>query len=148
MAFRYLVNVIIKNIYSMETAEDYISRKSCIIVLSCFLVVLLFGCAQKHTTVELSVRGGNKITYINENGDHITAKYYSLSDSSLEFVKVTMPGSKEYTLPRVISASGVRYTDDFELVWWTKGNNAFAEVRDMNGQWNRKYDCKEIPNGK
>jgi membrane-bound inhibitor of C-type lysozyme len=92
--------------------------------------------------------GGDPIIYKSDSGDRIIARYFTLSDRSLDFVKVTLPIGKEYTLPHVLSASGVRYTDDFELVWWTKGNTAFAEVRDENGHWKRKYDCKEIPGSK
>jgi len=94
------------------------------------------------------VCGGNPVIYESDNGARIIAKYFTLSDHSLDFAKVTLPGGREYTLPQVMSASGVRYTDDRELVWWTKGNTAFAEVRDENGQWKRKYDCKEIRGSK
>lgn len=132
----------------METIHPCISRRGCILALCSFLVAFLSGCAQNRPEPGLSVHKGDKIIYTNESGDHIIADYYSLSDSSLDFVKLTMPGGKVYTLPRVMAASGVRYTDDFELVWWTKGSTAFAEVRDTNGQWKRKYDCREIQNGK
>jgi membrane-bound inhibitor of C-type lysozyme len=114
----------------------------------CFLGALLFGCAVKQKPVSLTVTGGEQVIYKSDLGDQIIAKYFSLSDKSLNFVKVTLPGGKEYTLPQVLSASGGRYTDDRELVWWTKGNTAFAEVRDENGQWIRKFDCQEIPGGK
>ena len=67
-----------------------------------------------------------------------------LSDSSLYFVKVTLPGGKNCTLPQVMSASGVRYTDDREVVWWTKGSGAFAETRDSAGQWVKLFDCVEL----
>jgi membrane-bound inhibitor of C-type lysozyme len=116
-----------------------------IIIFISLLGVLLCGCAGKRNPVALSVLGGAPVNYESDHGDRIIARYFTLSDHSLDFVKVTLPGSKEYTLPQVLSASGVRYTDDRELVWWTKGNTAFAEVRDKNGQWIRKYDCKEIP---
>ena len=121
------------------------SKYQRIIVFTSLLGVLLCGCAGKRNPVALTVCGGNPIIYESDRGDHIIARYFTLSDRSLDFVKVTFPSGKEYTLPQAMSASGVRYTDDRELVWWTKGNTAFAEVRDINGQWKRKYDCKEIP---
>ena len=117
-------------------------------VFICFLGALLSGYAGKHNQVSLTVTGGEPIIYKSDSGDRIIARYYSLSDRSLDFVKVTLPGGKEYTLPQVLSASGVRYTNDWELVWWTKGNTAFAEVRDENGQWITKYNCREVPGGK
>jgi len=116
-----------------------------IIFFAGLLGVFLCGCAGKRNPVALTVCGGAPVVYKSDSGDRIIARYFALSDHSLDFVKVTLPGGKEYTLPQAMSASGVRYTDDRELVWWTKGNTAFAEFRDKNGQWKREYDCKEIP---
>jgi membrane-bound inhibitor of C-type lysozyme len=116
-----------------------------IIIFTSLLGVLSCGCTGNRNPVTLTLCGGNPILYESATGDHITARYFTLSDRSLEFVKLTLPGGKEFTLPQVMSASGVRYTDDRELVWWTKGNTAFAEIRDINGEWKKIYDCKEIP---
>ena len=102
----------------------------------------LLRCCGRSTN--LAVTGGEAITYHCDNGEQIVARYYSLSDKSLDFVKVRLPDGKEYTLPQVLSGSGVRYTDDRELVWWTKGASAFAEMRDQNGEWQVRYDkCAE-----
>jgi len=91
----------------------------------------------------LGVRGGEPVIYLTESGEEIHARYYTLSDDSLHFVKLKLPDGKEYTLPNVMSASGARYTDDFELVWWTKGDGAFAEMRAEDGEWIMKYaDCR------
>ena len=121
------------------------SKYKHIIVFTGLLGLLLCGCAGKRNPVALTVCGGAPVIYETGRGERIIARYFTLSDHSLDFVKVTLPGHKEYTLPQVMSGSGVRYTDDRELVWWTKGTTAFAEVRDENGQWKRVYDCKEIP---
>ena len=118
------------------------------IVFTCLIGVLLYGCAGKQNPAPLTVNGGEPVIYQSDSGDRIVARYYSLSDSTLDFVKVTLPGGKEYTLPQVLSASGVRYTNDMELVWWKKGIAAFAEARVDNGQWVTKYNCKEILRGK
>ena len=97
----------------------------------------------------LTVKGGEPVVYSCGTEETITARYYSLSDDSLSFVKVTMPDGKVYTLPAVLSASGVRYTDDFELVWWTKGDTAFAEKRQENGEWKTLYEeCRIVPEKK
>lgn len=93
----------------------------------------------------LSVRAGKRVVYQSETGQLITATYYSLSDGSLSFVKVKLPDGRERTLPRVLAASGERYTDDSDLVWWTKGDRAFAETRGDNGQWQMLYDnCRPV----
>ena len=113
------------------------SKYQLIIVSTGLLVILLYGCTGERNTVTLTVCGGTPVIYQSDRGDRIIARYFTLSDHSLDFVKVTLPGSKEFTLPQAMSGSGVRYTDDRELVWWTKGNTAFAEVRNKNGQWER-----------
>ena len=115
-------------------------------VLLFALVCTVSSCNTAEKSGKLEVIGGKPIVYQAENGDRMTARYYSLSDKSLDFVKVTMPDGKEYTLPRVLSASGVRYTDDMELVWWNKGNTAHVEKRDENGEWQILYsECVEVP---
>ncbi len=97
----------------------------------------------------LTVTGGEPVVYSCGTGETITARYYSLSDDSLNFVKVTLPDGKVYTLPAVMSASGVRYTDDFELVWWTKGDTAFVEKRQEDGEWKILYqECRIVPEKK
>jgi len=61
------------------------------------------------------------------------AKYFSLSDNSLHFVKLTLPDGQ------------ARYTSDTDLTWWTKGDVAFAEQRGLEGQWQTLYeDCRVI----
>ena len=91
----------------------------------------------------LTVRPGERVAYQCAGGERIVARYYSLSDESLDFVKVQLPDGKEVTLPQALSASGVRYTNNFEWVWWTKGDSAFAETRGPNGEWQIKYkNCR------
>ncbi|MEN6622072.1 MAG: MliC family protein, partial [Smithella sp.] len=94
-------------------------------------------------------RAGESAAYRCENGDRVLAKYFSLSDNSLNFVKIILPDGKEHTLPQGLSASGARYTDDRELVWWIKGDSARLEVRDNEGNWQPKYnDCNVLPDKK
>ena len=106
-------------------------------------------CKGDADSCSLKVTGGEPVVYTCGTEETITARYYSLSDGSLHFVKVTLPDGKVYTLPAVLSASGVRYTDDFELVWWTKGDTAFAEKRGDNGEWKTLYqECRIVPEKK
>lgn len=119
--------------------------RSAIAVICIALLAFLSACSDDAAKNRLEVTDGDIVTYQAENGDRVTAKYYSLSDKSLDFVKVTLPDGKEYTLPCVLSASGARYTDDRELVWWTKGDTAQAEKRDKSGEWKTLYsECREI----
>lgn len=97
----------------------------------------------------LAICGGEPVVYQCGEGLLIVAKYYTLSDGSLHFVKVVMPDGREFTLPNAVSASGARYTDNREMVWWTKGDTAFVETRDLNGEWRILYrDCKVVRDGK
>ncbi len=120
------------------------------IVIGALALVFVYGSALAGPGPgRLTVSEGKAVRYACENGDRILATYYELSDGSLSFVKVRLPGGKVYTLPQALSASGARYTDDRELVWWTKGDSAFAEVRDDNGEWTPKYrDCRVTSEGK
>jgi len=116
-------------------------------ILCCAIILAGACCCVAGEVQNLTVTGGDAITYQCDNGAQIVARYYSLSDKSLDFVKVCTPDGKEYTLPQVLSGSGVRYSDDRELVWWTKGASAFAEMRDQNGDWQVRYNnCAESGN--
>ena len=93
----------------------------------------------------LTVDIGPPVYYQSGNGDHFMAKYGSLSDGSLHFVKVKTPDGQEYTLPQVASASGIRYTDDKELVWWTHQDKVRVDVRNAEGEWETIYsELKEF----
>jgi len=110
-------------------------------------VALLLAGASGCTGIDpgtLTIRPGERVVYRCEGGERIGARYYSLSDKSLDFVKVLLPDGREVTLPQAMAASGVRYTDDREWVWWTKGDSAFAETRAPSGEWRIKYqNCKQ-----
>jgi membrane-bound inhibitor of C-type lysozyme len=120
-----------------------------LIILSVFATLICISGCNCGKRGELTARHGNCVTYQCENGDRIEARYYSLSDNSLNFVKLKMQDGKELTLPQALSASGARYSNDFELVWWIKGDSAKAEIRGLDGGWQLKYtNCKVIPAAK
>lgn len=121
-------------------------RKDILRVL-CSVIILVFagGCTMVKVN-HLTIRGGDPVTYQCANGERIVARYYALSDKSLGFVKLRLADGTEYTLPQVVSGSGVRYSDDRDMVWWTKGETAFAEMRDDNGEWRTVHEsCAEMP---
>ena len=98
---------------------------------------MLLGCREKLTVTEFG-----SYTYATSSGLRISVFYYKLSDSSLEFVKLVLPDGTKCTLPHLLSASGVKYSDDFQYIWWTKGETAFLEKRDEYGEWQIIYqDC-------
>lgn len=107
---------------------------------------LLSGCVASLGQTELTVQLGKPIYYKSPNGEVFVATYGSLSDDSLHFVKVKLPDGQRYTLPQVLSASGVRYSDDRELVWWSHQGTVRVETRDAEGNWETKYpELREVP---
>ena len=98
--------------------------------LSVIVAACLCGCVHP-----LAVNMRPPVFYVSEAGDKFEARYGSLSDGSLCFVKVRMPDGQEYTLPQVLSASGVRYTDERTVVWWEHQGTIRVDVRDQDGQW-------------
>lgn len=116
------------------------------VIAGILIAVSLAGCTKSPREAELTVQLGQPVHYVSESGERFVAQYGSLSDKSLNFVKVRMPDGREYTLPQAISGSGVRYTDDRELVWWTHQGTVRVEMRDADGNWVTKYpELREVP---
>ena len=93
----------------------------------------------------LTVDIGPPVYYRSDDGNLFVARYGSLSDGTLHFVKIKMPDGQQYTLPQVLSASGVRYTDESELVWWTHQGTVRVDVRDLEGKWKTMYsELREV----
>jgi len=91
-----------------------------------------------------AVRGGEEVTYRCEGGAQVTAAYYHLADDSLRFVRLRMPDGRKCTLPQGLSASGARYTDEVEWVWWIKGESARLETRGPGGEWRSMYEACSV----
>lgn len=122
------------------------TRRSMATMAISILTASLCGCVTSCHQTGLTANIGSPVYYRSDNGDYFVAKYGSLSDGSLQFVKVKMPDGQEYTLPQAVSASGVRYTDDRELVWWEHHNTVRVDVRDAEGNWKTKYsELREVP---
>ena len=121
-------------------------------VLTLGILTLMLCCVGGCCTlrqVELTVKKTGTYVYRCENGDSIHASYCALADDSLHFVRLRLPDGREQTLPQALSASGARYTNDTELVWWIKGDAATLEIRDSNGNWQMKYrNCQSSLAGK
>lgn len=113
-----------------------------LLLLSLGALTLLGGC--ERGAGGLGVTGGDPVSYLCEQNQKVQVRYFSLSDESLNFIKLSLPNGKDYTLPQAVSASGARYTDDHEVVWWNKGKEGFVEMRDKDGEWQSLYnDCKQ-----
>lgn len=89
---------------------------------------------------ELTVTLSEPIIYSSQDNKTFTVRYGALSDNSLSFIKVTLPNGIEKTLPRAISASGVRYADERELEWWEHKGEVCVTKRDNTTQnWLKCY---------
>lgn len=112
--------------------------------------MFLWDSVANHPRAEtpLTVNLGSPVHYSSETGEPFVARYGSLSDGSLHFVKLKMPDGQGYTLPQIVSGSGVRYTDEREVVWWTHQGTVRVDVRDAEGKWVTKYsELREIQKG-
>ena len=119
-------------------------RRSTITLVASILALFLSGCVTNLHTV-LTVDIGPPVYYRSDDGNLFVARYGSLSDGTLHFVKIKMPDGQQYTLPQVLSASGVRYTDERELVWWTHQGRVRVDVRDLEGKWKTMYsEVREV----
>ncbi len=104
------------------------------LLFNIILVLMGTGCVLNNPD-NLKVVLGREYTYQCDDGSKIKARFCSLSDSSLNFVKIIMDDGKEYTLPQLISASGTRYSDERELEFWIKGNEVTISKLDEDGKW-------------
>lgn len=86
-----------------------------------------------------------KVIYQDNNGQKVTAVYHNPSDGKDTFsVTLKIPNRQPIILKQGFAASGVRYTDDKTLVWWTKGGEAFIMEPDGKGDWEITNTYKEI----
>ncbi|TGK51373.1 lysozyme inhibitor [Leptospira bouyouniensis] len=77
-----------------------------------------------------------EVVYLDQNGQKINAIYHNPFDETGTFsVTLKSPNGNSITLIQGMAASGVRYTDNKTLVWWTKGNEAFIMQPDRKGDW-------------
>ena len=83
----------------------------------------------------LTVIHSGHAVYTSIDGESATVDYYLLSDSTLHFIKLLLPGSEEYTLPQTVSGSGVRYSDGMDMTWWERADSAMIQRRDTLGNW-------------
>ncbi len=117
-------------------------------VFTCLLSLLIAGCIWNRggsAGVELGVVPIRQIAYLCAKDVRLTADYYVLSDKTLHFVQLNLPDGELVTLPNALSASGVRYTDEREFVWWVKGREGFLEKRGEDGEWQLLFEgCREL----
>jgi len=93
---------------------------SCKIITGISILLCFISCT-KNDNPEI-VKTAEAV-YQNSEGKKMEVVFYSLSDNSLNFVRVTYDGEL-YTLPQLVSASGARYSDEFSMEFWVKGNTA------------------------
>ncbi|MCW7469265.1 MliC family protein [Leptospira kanakyensis] len=109
-----------------------------IIAITTAICLFTSSCRPDHEEME--------VIYQAEDGQRITAVYHNPTNNEGKFsVTLKIPGVQQVTLNQGAAASGVRYTDDKTLVWWTKGGEAFMMKPDGKGDWEITDRYKEIP---
>ena len=88
-----------------------------------FIAVTLIASADIWIEKAVAVEPANKITviYLSDKRDKLTVTFDIANDS----VEVTLPDGRHVNLPRAISASGVRYTDEKETFWEHHGEGSY-----------------------
>ena len=94
------------------------------------------------TTLSVHLVGDSPAKYRCNDGTEVTARYYELSDKSLQLVKLKFK-KQEVTLPAVISGSGSRYNDSYKMEWWIKGKSATLN-RDISDKNQTVVECRLI----
>lgn len=101
-------------------------------------VLFLFGVSS--ASESLSVILADRTVYSEANGEtEITINHYLLSDSTLYFIKFLW-ADEVYTLPSIVSASGVRYSMEMDITWWETGETAMLQTRDSLGNWQTEFE--------
>ena len=118
------------------------------IFLLSILALSMHSCATNPQKEVPTVEIAPPVTYESANGDRFVARYGSLSDGTLHFIKLKMPNGREYTLPQTVSGSGARYTDDREIVWWEHRGTVRVDVRGAGGKWVTKYSDLKVVHDK
>jgi membrane-bound inhibitor of C-type lysozyme len=127
------------NSNNVELTENarivFTMRRKVVIAIALILLIIAFtGCstiAKEKLNVELT----QEEEYLCSDESKIEARFYTLTDNSLKFVKVKMVEGKEYTLPQVIAASGARYSDEYSLQFWIKGNSMTLYKMNEEREW-------------
>ncbi len=118
------------------------------VLLVSILALFMHSCATNPQKEVPTVEIGTPVTYESANGERFVARYGSLSDGTLHFIKLKMPNGREYTLPQTVSGSGTRYTDDREIVWWEHRGTVRVDVRGAGGKRVTEYSDLKLLHGK
>ena len=104
------------------------------IQVSVILLLTILSCTDRNEK-PITVNFGKEIIYACTDGTTVKARFGELSDKSLGLAKILMPDGKELTLPQMVSGSGARYTDEYSLEFWIKGEDVAIRKMAENGEW-------------
>jgi len=121
--------------YKKSARIVFTMRRKVVIAIRMLLLVITFTGCSTITKEKLNVELTQVVEYICSDESKINARFYTLTDNSLSFVKVNIVDGKEYTLPQVIAASGVRYSDEYCLQFWIKGNSMTLYKMNEEREW-------------
>ena len=88
--------------------------------------------SQPGASVPLKVNGVIKAIYISQEGARLEASF----DTKANTMAITLPSGRSITLPRAISGSGARYSNERETFWEHHGEASYwiGEKRVFQGK--------------
>jgi len=93
-----------------------------LLVFVFIVVTLIFSaCIWGETAESIDLANKITVTYLSDDHNKLIVKFDVANDS----VEVTLPDGRQVNLPRGISASGVRYTDEKETFWEHHGEGSY-----------------------
>lgn len=111
--------------------------------ISIISLIFLFSlhCKSEYEKIE--------VVYEDQKGQLVQAIYHNPADeNAIFFVTLKFTEGSLITLNQGMAASGVRYTDEKTLVWWTKAEEAFLMKPDGKGDWEITDRFREVTNRK
>jgi len=114
-------------------------------IINTLILITLLALPLTSCSTTLKAQVVNRTSYAAGTGETLTVQYYELEDQTLGFIKIGIPEAGVMTLPRVLSASGAKYTDQAAFMWWTKGSEGTLYRINNNGEWDTLYgNCQAI----
>jgi membrane-bound inhibitor of C-type lysozyme len=110
------------------------------LLLSGWLSLAIAAEASSGAALTLAQNPAATITYQCAANQTLAVTVIPASPGKGEEVQLTLPDKSALTLPRVVSASGAKYSNG-TFTFWSKGNTAFVE----QGETVVLKDCVTIP---
>lgn len=93
------------------------------------------------STDKIVLQAKSAQTYMCQDGKTVMAQYFNSTENSISIVKLTLDSGTRF-LPAVVSGSGSRYTDERDIEWWIKGDEASLDYDLNSDDKTRETTCE------